>query len=96
MSEPIKNLFGEIDLSPIKITGRKDMPKGYARRPGSGPSGETCKTCIHHRATGSNKKTFYKCFLLAFRWTHGPGTDIRLKSSACELWKGRQVVGNAM
>lgn len=70
-------------------TGYNAVAKGYARPPGTGPAGETCKTCAHYcRVQGGGSK-FPKCALIRFRWTHGPGTDIRAKSPACELWQAK-------
>lgn len=90
------DLFGQEIIDEASEPGangkrkRDESPKGYPRRPGSGPAGETCRTCAHHRATGAGRKNYFKCFLLKFRWTHGPGTDIRLKSPACNLWQKRE------
>lgn len=48
---------------------------------------QTCGGCAHLREkeTGA-RRTFFKCAL--GRDTNGPGTDIRKKWPACELWKG--------
>lgn len=61
--------------------------KGYAARPGSGPEGETCKTCKHRTGHGRGK-TYHKCGLV--KWSFGAGTDVRLCSPACELWESAQ------
>jgi hypothetical protein len=72
----MKDLFGkEIEYQP------KNPVKGYAQPPGSCPSGETCRSCGHKIKRGR----FWKCRLV--RQTHGPGTDIRLKSAACSAWE---------
>ncbi len=68
----------------------KSQPNGYARPPGSGPAGETCKSCAHYRRVPGGGSVFPKCAVIEFRWTHGPGTDIRAKSPACELWKAKE------
>lgn len=60
-------------------------PNGYAARPGTGPKGETCKSCRHiyrHRLA----KVYLKCKLMVRSWTGGPGTDIRAGSPACQHW----------
>lgn len=65
---------------PVKYKG------GYADVPGSGPAGETCKTCAHlyrHEMA----KTYLKCALMKHRWTGGPGSDIKAKSPACARWE---------
>lgn len=61
-------------------------PRGYAAPPGTGPAGETCKTCKHytHRHWGG---TYRKCMLNRAKWTRGPGTDIRAGSPACSKWE---------
>jgi len=60
--------------------------KGYFTRPGSGPEGETCRSCAnvvaHHYS-----RTFYKCALVTP--THGAATDIRLRWPACSGWRAR-------
>lgn len=59
---------------------------GYADRPGSGPEGETCKTCKHYyRKTMS--KAYLKCNLMRKLWTGGPRTDIKAASPACSKWE---------
>ncbi|MEN9575632.1 MAG: hypothetical protein RL514_3487 [Verrucomicrobiota bacterium] len=64
----------------------KTKAKGYARPPGTGPAGEKCKTCDHCWRVEGGSKFFFKCDVIQFRWTHGPGTDIKANSPACELW----------
>ena len=62
---------------------------GYAARPGSGPKGETCKTCQHLcRMRGHSQKNYLKCGLLRSHWTHGSGTDIKAGADACSHWEG--------
>ena len=61
--------------------------RGHAGQPGSGPGGETCRTCRHltrHHCAG----TYLKCgHRLAPRHTSGSGTDIRAKDPACNQWE---------
>jgi hypothetical protein len=87
----MKDLFGnEITLEEARrLMHRKrdETPKGYAARPGTGPPGETCRTCAHCCARSGDRKTFYKCELLKHLWTNSYGTDIRLKSPACAKWE---------
>lgn len=49
------DLFGQLSLPPLTDAERKRMrrrasevPRGYAWRPGTGPDGETCKSCAHY------------------------------------------------
>ena len=67
---------------------RRGVPNGHAAKPGLGPVGETCKTCVNICHTG-NRGKFKKCGLMREVWTHGKGTDIRAKSPACQLWGKR-------
>lgn len=62
--------------------------RGYAEPPGTGPSGETCKTCKHierHRYA----KTYLKCGQARHKHTGGPASDILAGSPACRLWEGK-------
>ena len=87
MSEQL-DLFGGCYGGPARKKRTSTQPNGYATRPGSGPAGETCKTC-HHCCQIQYTKNFYKCALMKKHWTHGVGSDIRLKSPACRHWKGK-------
>ena len=87
------DLFGAETEEPRTKGKRSYEAGGYARRPGSGPAGETCKTCEHCcRVSGGNGR-FFKCDVIKHRWTCGPGTDVRLKSPACELWEAEKPRG---
>lgn len=86
----MKDLFGD------EVTGRLPGPKdsplkgrklktGYAAPPGTGPEGETCRTCDHRVRHSSGDKGWYKCELVEV-----PGhkaTDIKLRSPACLKWE---------
>lgn len=65
----------------------KNKVSGYAAPPGTGPKGETCKSCKHICRHHDYKHTYIKCGVIRHRWTHGLGTDIRVKSPACRLWE---------
>lgn len=94
MSQPVQldlvEFLGGPALTPAQrrqLTRRTPTPKGYAKPPGSGPAGETCKGCTHiARLRGSNRM-YLKCRLLEAHWTSGPGTDILASSPACSLWE---------
>lgn len=59
---------------------------GYAAPPGTGPAGETCKSCAHlTRKVMSG--TFLKCGLMRAHWTGGFGTDVLARSPACRRWE---------
>ena len=62
---------------------------GYAATPGTGPQGETCKTCQHlyrKRMAG----TYLKCSLMEAVWTGGGATDVKAGSPACARWEIRK------
>lgn len=63
---------------------KRGQPKGNAAPIGSGPAGETCRTCVHARCVKLGK-TYHKCALV--KATGGPATDIRLKWPACARWQ---------
>lgn len=56
---------------------------------GSGPAGETCRSCIHAYKQGCHDYAYWKCGLIES--TRGAGTDIRLKWPACRQWEGRDA-----
>lgn len=62
---------------------------GYAAAPGTGPVGETCKTCRHKTAQGGTAGRYLKCELTPY--TRGPATDIKAGSPACSMWQPRTV-----
>ena len=71
---------------------RAFLPKKglYAGVPGSGPDGETCRTCSHKDYAGGCAGVFIKCGLMRARWTRGGGTDIKAGTPACEKWEARK------
>jgi hypothetical protein len=89
---PEPDLFGVMTATPLppaigEKKRRQTQPKGYAAAPGSGPKGETCKTCAFsvHREGGA--KSYPKCLLAREKWTGGPGSDIKMSAPACGMWK---------
>lgn len=87
------DLFGEPITSPIPVVGNGEKPrhvtkaKGYPSPPGSGPEGQTCKTCANYCVLPYHNKAYRKCLVIQHRWTHGPGTDIKASWPACSFWK---------
>jgi len=81
---PDTDLFGD-DLPPPRKRG-VTVANGYADEPGSGPDGETCKTCAYFRRKRS-ASTYFGCILCYLNWTHGTGSDIRAGSPACRQWE---------
>jgi hypothetical protein len=82
------NIFGGVEPARVERPAhrrREARPAGYAARPGTGPQGETCKSCGHCRARCLSK-TYHKCGLMVAAWTHGRATDVLLRSPACSKW----------
>jgi hypothetical protein len=82
-----------LEAHPAALTkSRGSKFRGYAAPPGTGPAGESCKTCAHythgHNSEGRGRK-WPKCGLMRQLWTHGPGTDIRAGSPACRKWEAK-------
>ena len=66
---------------------RRRLKKGsYADVPGTGPAGETCKSC-KHIARIKYANTYRKCELTRAGWTGGAGTDILASAPACSKWE---------
>jgi len=75
---------GELFAKPRKNTILKG--DGYAGTPGTGPAGETCKSCARlKRCDLTRTKTVYKCGLCKAAWK--PSTDIVLHAPACAFWQ---------
>lgn len=60
--------------------------RGYYAPPGTGPIGEKCGSCAWRCHVSGGSRSYWKCLLAEFRWSHGAATDIRLKSPACVKW----------
>jgi phage gp16-like protein len=95
MSE--RNLFGELESAPaLSDAGRKrrqrrlrERPRGHAMPPGTGPDGETCRTCRHSTRVELATKGVHKCGANRARWSASVVTDIRLRDPACAKWEAR-------
>lgn len=83
MTEP----FILTEPEPPAVSKRQETPKrGHAWTPGTGPEGETCRTC-RHLFRNRLAKTYLKCSLMRGQWTGGQGTDIRAKDKSCKFWE---------
>lgn len=59
-----------------------------ADRPGSGPNGETCKSCRWSRKKTGVAGVYLKCFHPSVKThTNGPGSDIKARWPACSAWE---------
>lgn len=89
----MRDMFGnEVTVAEAKRLLKAKAPekRGYAAPPGTGPAGETCRSCDHYRSVDGGSKTFPKCDLRRATWTHGYGTDILARAPACREWKAPQ------
>ena len=75
------SLFPDLPPAPQVHRPRR---RGHAAIPGTGPQGETCRTCVH-LVRRQRAKTYLKCDLV--KWTSGAGTDVRAKDPACSRWE---------
>lgn len=78
--DTIRKLSG--GLKPVLRTVRH---KPWWMLLGKGPEGRTCGDC---QSLGRAGGRYFKC--TQQRITHGPGTDIRCKDEACQLFKPKQ------
>jgi hypothetical protein len=83
----MRSLFGE--QIPDEPAAPRRRSKAHAAQPGTGPQGETCRTCAHRLHDEHHDKVYQKCGLMRHLWTRGPGTDIRAKDPACRYWKAK-------
>lgn len=68
------------------IASLKSKKTGHAWKPGTGPQGETCKTCAH-LVRRRFSKVYLKCGLMKAQWTGGPGSDVKARDPACKKWE---------
>lgn len=61
----------------------ENVARGYAYHPGTGPAGETCKTCAHC----VEFRRWKKCRKAKAIWTGSRRTDILVGSPACKYWE---------
>ena len=72
----------------LELAKAVKLRKGlYAAHPGSGPEGETCRSCKHYGRVEYHGKIWLKCMLCRAFWTHGAGTDIKAGAPACSKWE---------
>jgi hypothetical protein len=68
---------------------RQKLNKGlYADAPGTGPQGETCRSC-RHLCRVNLGNTYLKCGLTRQWWTGGGATDIKARAPACSKWEAK-------
>ena len=77
---PVERKAFERQYAPKKMGGL------HAAVPGTGPSGETCKSC-RHLFRNRLAKTYLKCELVRQFWTGGGATDVKARDAACSKWE---------
>lgn len=85
----MRDMFGnEITIEQARALKKRKapVPNGYAAAPGTGPAGETCKTCLH-LARVKYANVYMKCGLMKKQWTGGGATDVLARSPACRRWE---------
>lgn len=82
MTQPDLMVLPESALRARKLSKKH----GHAAMPGTGPKGETCKSC-GHLARIQYAKEYLKCGLMHAYWTGGEGTDVRAGDAACRRWE---------
>lgn len=88
LMDPNAGALTDRERKRLRRRATENNKRGHAWKPGTGPAGETCKTCKHYyvrRWAG----TFRKCLLMKPHWTNGPRTDIRARDPACKKWERR-------
>ena len=92
MGSAMADLFGDPDApvrSPREVARLKrrlaETPMGYAAPPGSGPAGETCRSCLNSTRIEASRG-YWKCRLMQRHWTRSRHTDIRISAPACRAW----------
>ena len=87
----LTGLFGDLvdphPTTPEQRRARRKVDRAHAAPPGTGPLGETCRSCRHYERILSNVKVYRKCGLMKATRTRGPGTDIRAHDAACRKWE---------
>jgi hypothetical protein len=68
---------------------REPTPSGHVAAPGSGPAGETCRSC-DHLARVEHSRDYLKCGLNRHNWTGGRKTDVRAGDAACSKWSAKK------
>jgi hypothetical protein len=98
MNQP--TLFDAGECVPRTSVLARNLPANYPAQsvptpapPGTGPAGETCKTCAFYRRVRWQAGVHLKCERIKKRWTHGLGTDIKANWPACAEWQAVEIGG---
>ena len=74
------------ERSKLEAARRRLLKGSYADVPGTGPAGETCKSCKHYGGKEMSR-VYRKCELTRASWTSGSGTDVLAGAPACSKWE---------
>lgn len=87
---PERDLFQLMEMPASALLRRQPKQKknGYAAAPGTGPAGETCKTC-DHLVKKVLSRPYNKCALMSAHWTGSYGTDVLARAPACRRWQAK-------
>lgn len=85
--DPDGPALSDVERKRLLRRASENNKRGHAWKPGTGPAGETCKTCAHYVRKQWGVKAYLKCGLNASHWTSGPRTDIRARDPACAKWE---------
>lgn len=86
----VNHAFQELDELADIIEAGPNWKRAYPAQPGTGPEGETCKTCEHlHR--NRQAKVYLKCWKMQTVWTGGGGSDVKARAPACSQWQANKL-----
>ena len=77
--------FGRLKGVRVLLVRRGLHPTGFP----AGPEDKTCGDC-EHLTRIVRSKTYLKCGLDRESWTHGTGTDLRVRWPACERFTEKE------
>ena len=78
-----------VPVTPAPGKRREPTPAGYYAPPGTGPTGETYKSCEYSYLKGGVAGRYFNCRKALAKWTGGRKTDILLRSPGCSGWEAR-------
>jgi hypothetical protein len=89
-----RTLFGPMEVAK-EPEGRPLKRRCTPAPSGTGPEGETCKTCQSYTLVEHQDYWYPKCRKMEHEWTHGAATDIRAGWDACSEYAAT-IIKDAM